>query len=117
MNNKERAHAHWIFERRRPGGFRHRKCIDVKTGEPVEVFIDEREDDMEPFCSACGVHNEGDIDNNMNYCPHCGAKMEGDAREEYWQAYLAVIGVEKFREAGIIDGTECCPSIPREGNE
>lgn len=76
--------------------------------------MDEREDDMEPFCSACGTHNEGDIDTCMNYCPHCGAKMEGDAREEYWQAYLAVIGVEKFREAGIIDGTECCPPITRD---
>ncbi len=106
MNNKERAHAHWIFERRRPGGFRREKCIDAKTGEPVEVFVDEREDDMEPFCSACFTYNAGDIDNNMNYCPHCGAKMEGDAREEYWKAYLAVIGIEKFREAGIIDGEE-----------
>nr|DAU04955.1 MAG TPA: DNA-directed RNA polymerase II subunit [Caudoviricetes sp.] len=110
----KQKHAHWIFKHLRSGGWRRRKCIDVKTGEPVEVFVDEREDDMEPYCSACGVHNEGDIDNNMNYCPHCGAKMEGDAREEYWQAYLAVIGVEKFREAGIIDGTECCPPITRD---
>lgn len=97
----QKAYAHWIFKRRRPGGWRRRKGIDVKTGELVEVFIDEREDDMEPFCSACGTHNEGDIDTCMDYCPHCGKKMLGDAREEYWQAYLAVIGAEKMR--GIID--------------
>ena len=57
----------------------------------MEVFVDEREDELEPFCSACGTHNEGDIDTCMSYCPHCGAKMEGDARKEYWHAYLATI--------------------------
>lgn len=87
----ERARAHWVFKRRRPGGWRRRKGIDVKTGELVEVFVDEREDEMEAFCSACGVHNEGDIDTCMSYCPHCGAKMGGDARKEYWHAYLTTI--------------------------
>lgn len=73
----QKAYAHWIFKRRRPGGWRRRKCIDAKTGEPVEVFIDEREDTMEPFCSVCGTHNDSTNDQNMRYCPHRGAKMDG----------------------------------------
>ena len=56
------SHAHWVYKRRRSGGWRRRKGIDVKTGELVEVFVDEREDDTEAFCSACGVRNEGDTE-------------------------------------------------------
>lgn len=34
-------------------------------------------DYMEPFCSVCGTHNDSTNDQNMRYCPHCWAKMDG----------------------------------------
>lgn len=75
------VHAHWVYKRRRSGGFRLRRGL-MKNWESVEVLIDEREDTMEPFCSVCGAHNDSTNDSNMRYCPHCGAKMDGETRDE-----------------------------------
>ena len=71
----------WVYKRRRSGGFRIRKGL-LKNWESVKVLIDEREDTMEPFCSVCGAHNDSTNDQNMRYCPCCGAKMDGEARDE-----------------------------------
>ena len=71
------VHGHWVYKRRRPGGFRIRAGI-LKNGERVKVLIDEREDTMEPFCSLCGAHNDSTNEQNMRYCPCCGAKMDGE---------------------------------------
>lgn len=73
------VHGHWVYKRRRSGGFRIRTGI-LKNGERVKVLIDEREDTMEPFCSVCGTHNDSTNDQNMRYCPHCWAKMDGEAQ-------------------------------------
>ncbi len=73
------AHARWEYKRRRPGGFRVREAL-LKNGERVKVLVDEREDTIEPFCSACGAHNDSVIDANMCYCPRCGAKMDGGSK-------------------------------------
>lgn len=70
------VHGHWVYKRRRSGGFRVRTGL-LKNGERVKVLIDEREDTMEPFCSVCGTHNDSTNDQNMRYCPHCWAKMDG----------------------------------------
>ena len=70
------VHGHWVYKRRRSGGFRIRKGL-LKNWERVKVLIDEREDTMEPFCSVCGAHNDSTNDQNMRYCPCCGAKMDG----------------------------------------
>ena len=70
------VHGHWVYKRRRSGGFRIRTGL-LKNGERVKVLIDEREDTMEPFCSVCGTHNDSTNDQNMRYCPHCWAKMDG----------------------------------------
>ena len=75
------VHARWVYKRRRSGGFRIRKGL-LKNWERVKVLIDEREDTMEPFCSVCGAHNDSTNELNMRYCPHCGAKMDGKARDE-----------------------------------
>lgn len=75
------VHAHWVYKRRRSGGFRLRRGL-MKNWESVEVLIDEREDTMEPFYSVCGAHNDSTNDSNMRYCPHCGAKMDGEAQNE-----------------------------------
>ena len=69
------VHGRWVYKRRRSGGFRIRKGL-LKNWERVKVLIDEREDAMEPFCSVCGAHNDSTNDQNMRYCPCCGAKMD-----------------------------------------
>lgn len=75
------VHGRWVYKRRRSGGFRIRTGI-LKNGERVKVLIDEREDTMEPFCSVCGAHNDSTNDQNMRYCPCCGAKMDGETNTE-----------------------------------
>ena len=75
------VHGHWVYKRRRSGGFRIRTGL-LKNWERVKVLIDEREDTMEPFCSVCGTHNDSTNDQNMRYCPCCGAKMDGEAQDE-----------------------------------
>ena len=75
------VHGHWVYKRRRSGGFRIRKGL-LKNWERVKVLIDEREDTMEPFCSVCGTHNDSTNDKNMRYCPCCGAKMDGEEQNE-----------------------------------
>ena len=69
------VYGHWVYKRRRSGGFRIRTGL-LKNWERVKVLIDEREDTMEPFCSVCGTHNDSTNDQNMRYCPCCGAKMD-----------------------------------------
>ena len=71
------VHGHWVYKRRRSGGFRIRTGL-LKNWERVKVLIDEREDTMEPFCSVCGTHNDSTNGLNMRYCPCCGAKMDGE---------------------------------------
>lgn len=73
-------HAHWVYKRRRSGGFRVRDGIQ-KNWERVKVLIDERTDTMEPFCSVCGAHNDSTNELNMCYCPHCGAKMDEEVNK------------------------------------
>ena len=75
------VHGHWVYKRRRSGGFRIRKGL-LKNWERVKVLIDEREDTMEPFCSVCGTHNDSTNGKNMRYCPCCGAKMDGEEQDE-----------------------------------
>ena len=73
------------------------KCVaraikEVPTADVVEVRHGEWK--LNPFfksiyyCSECGRHIEDGSDNNnpskhFPYCPHCGAKMDGE-RNEKW---------------------------------
>ena len=54
---------------------------ESKTGRWIERF-DIRDDILQYKCSVCGklwVLNAGTPkDNEMNYCPKCGAKMEAE---------------------------------------
>lgn len=42
---------------------------NVNTGEPEEIYAHD--------CSICGWHT-GNQGKYFNYCPNCGAKMDGD---------------------------------------
>ena len=50
------------------GTFRH-VGKNVNTGEPMDVFSYD--------CSVCNWHT-GNQGKSFNYCPYCGAKMDGE---------------------------------------
>lgn len=45
--------------------------VKVKHG-----YWDDGLDGITPYCSVCG-HSHGCIKRTPNYCPNCGAKMDG----------------------------------------
>ena len=57
----------------------------VRHGRWNEESPDALDGDSVYVCSVCGetwTLIEGTpLDNNMHYCPNCGAKMQGDANE------------------------------------
>lgn len=67
------AHGKWIYKHRHRGGFRTYEGYD-EFGEKHRITVDERIEIDEPYCSVCGKLNESIY---LNYCPNCGAKMEG----------------------------------------
>lgn len=55
---------------------RHGEWIDKPTGAYGR---------MQSWCSACGKHSGiGGIESNRHkpYCPNCGAKMDGERKEQ-----------------------------------
>ena len=67
-------HGHWVYKHRHRGGFRIYEGYD-EFGEKHRITVDERIELDEPYCSECGKWNESAF---LNYCPNCGAKMEGN---------------------------------------
>ena len=60
-------------------------AVYVETVEGRQKFVKEREgrwisDDRDVLfgCSECGIQ----ISTSWNYCPNCGAKMDGDTDRE-----------------------------------
>ena len=74
MKGKEDAvvHAHWNYKIMHLEGFRVVKGV-MKNDEKVECQVDNRFESKEPFCSKCGMHNDG---LQLNYCPNCGSLMD-----------------------------------------
>ena len=66
------VHAHWIYKERHLGSFKIVNGVS-KNGDRVECLIDDRYTSKEPYCSKCGMRNDG---LQLNYCPYCGAKMD-----------------------------------------
>ena len=67
------VHARWIYKHRHRGGIRIHEGKD-EMGETRRISVDERYEIDDPYCSSCGKLNESVW---LNYCPNCGAKMDG----------------------------------------
>lgn len=63
----------WDWKHRHKGGFHKYTGVDA-FGETHTITVDERFECDEPYCPKCGKWNESTY---LNYCPNCGAKMEG----------------------------------------
>jgi len=59
------------------------ECVPVVHGRWNE--IEDYWGDYHYQCSVCGEEWNLDagtpVENNMNYCPNCGAKMDGERRD------------------------------------
>lgn len=52
--------------------------VEVKHGKWKECFEDWRKQIAGDECSACGFQHYGTSITHYNYCPNCGARMDGD---------------------------------------
>ena len=66
-------HGRWVLRHKRVGGFRRYTGLD-EMGEQHTIIVDERAEHDDLYCSECGRQS---ADNWLNYCPNCGAKMDG----------------------------------------
>ena len=72
------VHGRWVYKHRHRGGIRIYEGKD-EMGETRRISVDERYEIDDPYCSECGKLNESVW---LNYCPNCGAKMDGGADHE-----------------------------------
>lgn len=72
-----------------PAGGARKLMVDAPAADVVEVRHGEWEQQLRPYddeimCSVCGA-NFNIIDNcteKFDYCPNCGAKMDGERKEQ-----------------------------------
>ena len=69
------VYGRWVYKHRHRGGIHIYEGKD-EMGETHRISVDERYEVDDPYCSECGKLNESVW---LNYCPNCGAKMDGGA--------------------------------------
>jgi hypothetical protein len=66
-------HGHWVKKRAIHGGIRQYTGTD-EFGNEHTITVDERMEYDDLYCSEC---NGRSSDSWLDYCPKCGAKMDG----------------------------------------
>lgn len=67
-------HAHIVWKERFRGGFEHNVTVIDDMGISHVGTRDTRHHEKTPYCSSCGRELG---ESSLNYCPNCGAKMDG----------------------------------------
>lgn len=66
-------HGRWIYKERHRKSYRQYTGYDA-VGDIHTVTVLEETCGKEPYCSECGAQA---AESYMDFCPHCGAKMDG----------------------------------------
>ncbi len=67
----------WIYKERHRKSYRQYTGFD-DAGETHTIMVLEESEGKEPYCSKCGAQA---AESFLDYCPHCGAKMDGERRD------------------------------------
>ena len=70
------VHGRWIYIDRQRKSYRQYTGFDA-AGETHTIMVLEESKGKEPYCSECGAQA---AESFMDFCPHCGAKMDGEGR-------------------------------------
>ena len=71
------VHGRWIYKERHRKSYRQYTGYDA-VGDIHTVTVIEETGGKEPYCSECGAQA---AESYMDFCPHCGAKMDGGAND------------------------------------
>lgn len=77
----QKPHGRWLYIDRQRKYYRQYTGFDV-NGEIHTITVLEESKGKEPYCSKC---NAQAAESYLDYCPHCGAKM--DLEEEHGSEY------------------------------
>ena len=72
------VHARWIYKERHRKSYRQYTGYDA-AGETHTIMVLEESECKEPYCSECGAQA---AESFMDFCPHCGAHMDGGDADE-----------------------------------
>lgn len=71
------VHSHWVYKERHRSSYRLANGYDA-MGEMHSIMVHEDSDGKEPYCARCGA---AAAESFMDFCPHCGARMDGEKED------------------------------------
>lgn len=68
----------WVVNRESEEGYKHHMCNKCKTEAPFHyTYIDDYDEGLDGEWFYLGQRESGIVEHMGNYCPNCGAKLEG----------------------------------------